>query len=55
MSVNDELQRLAKQLQRFGGSGGRRPPAGAGLGAGVVVALVAGGLLLNASLFNGAH
>ena len=45
------------QLQKSGrkvptGPGGR-PPAGFLAGGGLVVALIAGGLLLNASLFNG--
>jgi hypothetical protein len=39
------------QLRRTaGGAGGGRQPI---LGAGLLVALVGGGLLLNASLFNG--
>jgi hypothetical protein len=54
--MNDPQQtfrRLAQQLQRSGGGGGRPPPGLIG-GTGLLVALVGGGLLLNASLFNGA-
>ncbi|VDC00674.1 unnamed protein product [Peniophora sp. CBMAI 1063] len=52
----ESLKRFMNQLQKSGrrvptGPGGR-PPAGFLAGGGLVVALVAGGLLLNASLFN---
>ena len=56
MNGQDAFRRLAQQLQRArqtGGGGG--PPKGVFAGTGLLVALVAGGVLLNASLFNGAH
>ena len=53
----ESLKRFMNQLQQSGrrvpsGPGGR-PPAGFLAGGGLIVALVAGGVLLNASLFNG--
>ncbi|EIN12731.1 hypothetical protein PUNSTDRAFT_97564 [Punctularia strigosozonata HHB-11173 SS5] len=53
--MNDPQQafrRFAQQLQKSGGGGGGRPPPGLLGGTGLLVALVGGGLLLNASLFN---
>jgi hypothetical protein len=47
----EALRRLQNQLRTVGGGG--QNPKGLFAGGGLVVALVAGGLLLNASLFNG--
>jgi prohibitin 2 len=55
MSGQDAFRKFAQQLQRAGGSGGRMPSGGAFAGGGLLLALVGGGVLLNASLFNGAH
>lgn len=58
MNGQEALRRLAQQLQRANSGGGPRIPGGGkGLfaGGGLVVALVGGGLLLNASLFNGMY
>lgn len=52
MSGQDAFRRFAQQVQRAGGSGGRVPPGGGALVAGAI-ALIGGGALLNASLFNG--
>lgn len=62
MNQND-FRRFAQQLQKAagGGAGGGggfprgTPPRGFFAGGGLIVALVAGGLALNASLFNGAY
>ncbi|KDQ62297.1 hypothetical protein JAAARDRAFT_121257 [Jaapia argillacea MUCL 33604] len=53
MSGQDTFRRLAQQLQRGAGGGGGMP-GGKGLfaGGGLIIALVAGGVALNASLFN---
>jgi prohibitin 2 len=57
MNSQDAFRRFAQQLQRAsqsGGGGGM--PGGPGrflAGGGLIVALVGGGILLNASLFNG--
>lgn len=48
----EAFRRFAKQVQRAGGPGGG-PPKGAFAGAGLLIALVGGGLALNASIFNG--
>lgn len=56
MNGQEAFRRLAQQLQRANSGGGPRIPGGGkGLfaGSGLIVALVGGGLLLNASLFNG--
>ena len=58
MNGQDAFRRLAQQLQRAGknaGNGGKMP-GGKGFfaGTGLLVALVGGGVALNASLFNGA-
>lgn len=51
----EAFRRFANQLRTVGANGGRLPPGGKGFfaGSGLLVALVAGGLALNASLFNG--
>lgn len=59
-SQQEAFRRFAQQLQRAsqGGGGGGFPggsPRGLFAGGGLVVALIAGGLALNASLFNGTH
>ena len=57
MSGQDAFRRFALQLQavsRQGGGGGRGGGAGkAFAGTGLLVALIGGGVVLNASLFNG--
>jgi len=55
MNSQEAWKRLANQLQKAGASGGRGGiPGGKGAfaGGGLLIALVAGGLALNASLFN---
>ena len=53
-SPQDAWRRLGQQLQRAGGSGGPRMPGkGFFTGTGLLLALVGGGVALNASLFNG--
>lgn len=55
MSGQDAFRKFAQQIQRAGGSGGRIPGGkGAFAGGGLILALIGGGVLLNASLFNGA-
>ena len=52
----DAFRSFMKQLDRTRKSGGGGPaPKGLFAGTGLLVALVGGGLLLNASLFNGAY
>ena len=56
MNSQEAWKRLANQLQKAGVSGGRGSiPGGKGAfaGGGLLIALVAGGIALNASLFNG--
>lgn len=56
MNSQEAWKRLANQLQKAAASGGRGGvPGGKGAfaGGGLLIALVAGGLVLNASLFNG--
>jgi len=57
MNSQEAWKRLANQLQKAGVSGGRGgiPGKGAFAGGGLLIALVAGGFALNASLFNGAR
>ena len=50
----DNWRRFAQQLQRVSAGGGG-PTKGFFAGSGLLLALVGGGLALNASLFNGAH
>lgn len=60
MAGREAFQRFAQQVVQqsrakggSGGGGGPSIPAGAGLGGVGLLALVGGGLFLNASLFNG--
>jgi hypothetical protein len=60
MAGREAFQRFAQQVSRQGrvraGNGGGAPssiPPGVGAGGAALVALIGGGLLLNASLFNG--
>lgn len=59
MNSQQALKRLAQQLERArnASGGGNRFPSGKGMtaGGGLLVALIAGGFALNASLFNGEH
>jgi len=59
MNSQDAFRKFAQQLQRASQSGGGGGiPGGPGrflAGGGLMVALVGGGLLLNASLFNGVY
>ncbi|KAF8503226.1 band 7 family-domain-containing protein [Hysterangium stoloniferum] len=52
MSGRDALRRLAQQIASSRGTGGGRPSNSVFAGSGLVIALVAGGLGLNAALFN---
>lgn len=54
-SGRDAFSRFAAQLQARSRAGGGGTPGGKGLfaGTGLIVALVAGGVALNASMFNG--
>jgi prohibitin 2 len=57
-SQQEAFRRFAQQLQRASQGGGGFPggsPRGLFAGGGLVIALVAGGVALNASLFNGKH
>ena len=60
-SMNDQqeaLRRFAQQIKRASNGGGGFPggsPRGLYAGGGLLIALVAGGIALNASLFNGGH
>lgn len=52
----EALRKFAQQLQRASKGGGGFPggsPRGLFAGGGLVIALIAGGIALNASLFNG--
>jgi hypothetical protein len=53
MNGQEAFRRLANQLRTAGGSGGGPAPKGLFAGSGLLISLVAGGFLLNASLFNG--
>jgi hypothetical protein len=57
MDGQEAFKRIQQQLKRASnqGGGGKLPggPGGLLAGGGLVAALIAGGLLLNASLFNG--
>lgn len=54
MNQQEAFRRFAQQLQRAS-QGGGGSPRGLYTGGGLVVALIAGGLALNASLFNGTN
>ena len=55
MNGQEAFRRLANQLRTVRGAGGPSgPPRGFFAGSGLLVALAAGGVVLNASLFNGA-
>jgi hypothetical protein len=56
MDGQEAFKRIQQQLKRAANQGGGKMPGGpSGLfaGGGLIVALIAGGLALNASLFNG--
>jgi prohibitin 2 len=57
MNGRDAFQRIARQLEaasrQSGGGGGHGAPRGAFAGAGLLIALIGGGVALNSSLFNG--
>lgn len=53
MSGQDSFRRFAQQIQRGAGKGGLPGGKGALTGGGLLIALVGGAVLLNASLFNG--
>lgn len=57
MDGQEAFKKIQQQLRRAAnqGSGGRIPGGGGGLfaGGGLIVVLIAGGIALNASLFNG--
>lgn len=55
MDGQEAFRRFTNQLRRTSGAGGGGAPKGFIAGGGLLVSLVAGGFLLNASLFNGAH
>jgi len=48
----EAFKKLANQLKNASSAGG---PKGFFAGSGLLVALIAGGLIVNASLFNGEH
>ena len=57
MNSQEAFRRFAQQVQRAGGQGGGGYSGGPGrflAGGGLLAALIGGGLLLNAGLFNGA-
>jgi prohibitin 2 len=57
-SQQEAFRRFAQQLQRASQGGGGFPggsPRGLFAGGGLLITLIAGGLALNASLFNGKH
>lgn len=55
MNSQDAFRRLAQQIQRASGGGGgpRMPSKGFFTGSGLLLALMGGGIALNASMFNG--
>jgi hypothetical protein len=55
MDGQDAFQKFQQQLKRATNQGGGKLPGGPGLfaGGGLIVALIASGIVLNASLFNG--
>ena len=54
MNSQETFRRLANQLRSTGGGGSPLPGKGFFAGSGLLIALIGGGLALNASLFNGA-
>ncbi|KAJ3574003.1 hypothetical protein NP233_g2058 [Leucocoprinus birnbaumii] len=52
MDGQEAFRRLAKQIRQVGGGPSGGPPKGLFAGSGLLIALVAGGFALNASLFN---
>lgn len=54
MNGQEAFRRLANQLRSTNSGGGPLPGKGFFAGSGLLIALVGGGLALNASLFNGA-
>jgi len=54
MNGQEAFRRLANQVRKVGGNPSGGPPKGVFAGGGLLIALVAGGFALNASLFNGA-
>jgi prohibitin 2 len=53
MEGQEAFRRLARQIRNVGGGGPGGPQKGIFAGSGLLIALVAGGFALNASLFNG--
>jgi prohibitin 2 len=55
MDGQEAFKRIQQQLRRAAnqGGGGKVPGGGLFAGGGLIVALIAGGIALNASLFNG--
>jgi prohibitin 2 len=53
MDGQEAFRRLARQIRNVGGGSPGGPPKGIFAGSGLLIALVAGGFALNASLFNG--
>jgi prohibitin 2 len=53
MDGQEAFRRIARQLRAAGGGGPGGPGKGLFAGSGLLIALVAGGFALNASLFNG--
>lgn len=53
MDGQEAFRRLARQIRTVGGGGPGGPGKGIFAGSGLLIALVAGGFALNASLFNG--
>jgi prohibitin 2 len=53
MDGQEAFRRIARQLRAAGGGGSGGPGKGIFAGSGLLIALVAGGYALNASLFNG--
>lgn len=56
MDGQEAFRRIQQQIKRVSGQGGKLPggPGGMFAGGGLLIALVAGGLALNAGLYNGA-
>jgi len=54
MNGQEAFRRLANQVRKVGASPSGGSPKGVFAGGGLLIALIAGGFALNASLFNGA-